>query len=415
MRVGLLSQWFDPEPGPAGLPGVLARGLLARGHSVQVLTGFPNYPTGVIADGYRLRRRMDENRGGVAVRRVALYPSHDRSAVRRLVNYGSFGVSAAVSGVGALRDLDAVWVNCSPITVAWPAFVARWAMKVPLVLHILDLWPDTLLASGFLGGGLGYRAARAVLDPWCRAMYRSAHSVAFIAPSVRNVLAARGVPDRKLAYVPMWADEATFRPGDPAGVRDGLGVDLGVDEESIVLLYAGSLGHAQGLTTLIDACALVRDRRFVCLIAGSGVAEQELRQRSRSVGADNIRFLGRFPQADMTALMAASDITYIGLAPDPPGGLTVPSKTQASLASARAMVVAASGDVATIARDSGAGWSADAGDPRAVAAVLESACRLGRAGLAGMGRRGRRFYEQNFSVDRGVRRIEALLVDAARR
>lgn len=410
MHVGLLTQWFDPEPGPAALPGVLARGLASRGHTVQVLTGFPNYPSGVIADGYRMRRRLDEDRDEIAVRRVALYPSHDRSAGRRLINYGSFGLSAAVSGLGALRGVDALWVNYSPITVALPAWLARLGMRIPLVMHVLDLWPDTLLASGFVGQGVGYRAARTVLDSWCGGMYRAAHSVAYIAPGVGDVLAERGVPERKLAYVPMWADENVFYPGADSGRR----VRMGISEDSIVLLYAGSLGEAQGLTTLIDACARVDDPRLVCLIAGSGIAEQHLRDRARDVGAGNVRFLGRVPQEEMTALIAASDLNYIGLRLHPLSGVTMPSKTQATLASGRAMLVAAEGDVATVARESGAGWAVSPERSEEIAAAIRAACTVGRTGLADMGRRGRAFYEANFSVGCGVRRIEALLAHAAR-
>ena len=105
MRVGLLTQWFDPEPGPAALPGTLARQLAARGHHVQVLTGFPNYPTGRLADGYRMQRRLDETVDGVDVRRVALYPSHNASAVSRMANYASFGASALASGLDGHDDL----------------------------------------------------------------------------------------------------------------------------------------------------------------------------------------------------------------------------------------------------------------------------------------------------------------------
>jgi colanic acid biosynthesis glycosyl transferase WcaI len=139
MRVGLLTQFYDPEPGPAALPGVLARGLVARGHEVQVLTGFPNYPEGVIAPGYRMQRVLDEVLDGVNVRRVALYANHDASAMRRITNYASFGASALASGLGVLRGLDALWVNYSPITVAWPMWAARYGLKIPQVAHVLDL------------------------------------------------------------------------------------------------------------------------------------------------------------------------------------------------------------------------------------------------------------------------------------
>lgn len=407
MRIGILSQWFDPEPGPASLPGVLARGLLSRGHDVQVLTGFPNYPTGVVAPGYRIRRRWDENLEGVAVRRVALYPNHGASAIRRFANYASFGVSALASGLGALRGLDALWVYCSPITVAWPMWAARYGLRVPVVAHILDLWPDTVLASGFLEGD-GHLVAKKVLNTWCNGMYRSAHSVAYISPGVGKILRQRGVPADKLTYVPMWADETIFR-SSPDNLRD----DLGLAADAVVLLYAGALGEAQGLDALIEACALVTDPRFVCLIAGSGTADGALREQAQKIGAHNVRFLGRLPSSAMTALMATGDINFIGLRPHPLSAVTMPSKTQAAMASGRAVLAAADGDVAQVITDSGAGWAVPSGDVRAIAAAIGGACQVGRSGLHKMGAASRAYYERTFSVDQGVRSVEALLYRAA--
>ena len=408
MRVGLLTQWYDPEPGPAALPGVLARGLVARGHEVRVLTGFPNYPTGVIAPGYTMQRALDEVLDGVNVRRVALYPSHDASAMRRIVNYASFGASAVVSGLGSLRGLDALWVSYSPITVAWPMWAARYGLRIPQVAHIFDLWPDTLTLSGFAGGGRAYRMAEPGLSAWCRAMYRASESVAFISPGVGPILRERGVPAEKLHYVPMWADETIFQPSD-----DDLRAELGVAADAIVLLYAGALGDAQGLGTLIDACAQITDGRFLCLIAGSGISEGSLRAHAEEVGATNVRFLGRLPQRQMTNLMATGDFNYVGLRPHALSAITMPSKTQAGLAAGRALLVAAEGDVAAVIRDSGAGFIADPRDPATIAAAIRSACDLGRDGLHDMGARARQYYESTFSVDRGVSSIESLLERAA--
>jgi colanic acid biosynthesis glycosyl transferase WcaI len=408
MRVGLLTQFYDPEPGPAALPGVLARGLVARGHEVHVLTGFPNYPTGVIAPGYRMQRVLDEVLDGVNVRRVALYANHDASAIRRTTNYASFGASAVTSGLGSLRGLDALWVNYSPITVAWPMWAARFGLRIPQVAHVLDLWPDTLLASGFAGGGLGYRAAASGLNAWCQSMYRASESVAFISPGVGPILQDRGVPAEKLHYVPMWADETIFHPGD-----DDMRAELGIADDAIVLLYAGAMGEAQGLSTLIDACAQIRDSRFVCLIAGSGISEGNLRAHATDVGATNVRFLGRLRQEQMTALMATGDFNYVGLRPHSLSRITMPSKTQASFASGRAILVAAEGDIAEVIRDSRAGFTADPRDPATIALAIRSACTLGRDGLHHMGARARRYYERNFSVDRGVTSIESLLRTAA--
>lgn len=421
MRFGLLTQWYDPEPGPAALPGVLARGLAGRGHEVHVLTGFPNYPTGRIAAGYHNRRRLTEHLDGVTVTRVGLYPSHDASFVRRSLNYASFGASALVNGVSALRGLDALWVNYSPVTVAPAMWTAKAAYGVPLVVHVGDLWPDTLQAGGFAPSGPVGRVLEATLHRWCRAMYESAAIVSYISPGVRDVLRARGVPDRKLAYLPMWAQESTFAPiGRADQDRLSLREEIGYGADDVVLLYAGALGEAQGLATLLDATArLPSDANLRVLIAGSGTAEAALRAQAERLGllrhgGGRVRFLGRVPQSDMPRLMSTADACYVGLRADPLSRLTMPSKTQAILASAKALVVAGDGDVQDVVRESGAGRAVDSGDVAGLADALLATLARGRGGLRADGARGRDYYQATFSVAQAVRRTEELLMAAAR-
>jgi glycosyltransferase involved in cell wall biosynthesis len=408
MRIGMLTQWYDPEPGPAALPGVLARGLAARGHEVQVVTGFPNYPTGVVADGYRLLPRLDEGSESLHVRRVALYPNHDSSSVRRFANYASFGLSATALGVSSLRDVDAVWVNCSPITVAWPMWAAQLRYRIPSVVHVLDLWPDTVLAGGFARGGWRGGVADTVLHAWCNRIYSSASSVAYISPGAGDVLEERGVPAAKLRYVPMWADEAIFKPS-----AFDMRADLGFGPDQKVMLYAGALGEAQGLQILLEACSIVEDEKFLCVIAGSGIAESGLRRQADALDATNVRFIGRVPSQDMTALLASADFCYIGLRSHALSSVTMPSKTQATLAAGRSFVLAAQGDVADVARESGAAFVAESLDARSIANAIERACMLGRAGLREIGLKGRDYYARTFSAAEGVGRTEQLLLEAA--
>ncbi|SFG60785.1 Glycosyltransferase involved in cell wall bisynthesis [Actinopolymorpha cephalotaxi] len=408
MRIGVLSQWFDPEPGPASLPGVLARGLADRGHDVHVLTGFPNYPDGQVAAGYQIRRRFDETLGNVHVRRVALYPSHDSSVLRRTLTYGSFAASALLSGIERLRGMDAVWVGNSPVTVAAPMWWIRYRHQVPVLLHVLDLWPDNVAASGFMGNG-GLRAVEGVLSSWCGHMYRAASSVAYISPGVGRLLQGRGVPADKLTYIPLWADEhpthATAR---------SMRAELGLDESHVVLVYAGTLGGAQGLESLVDACAKVDDPNFRCLVAGSGVSEADLRRRARDVGATNVRFLGRVPKERVPALMATGDIHYVSLRPSAMAAYTMPSKVQATLAAGKAMLVAADGDVASVARESGAGIAVGPADPAKVLDGIRQATVLGRGNLRLLGERGRDYYHRTFSAETGVGRVESALQRIAR-
>jgi colanic acid biosynthesis glycosyl transferase WcaI len=390
------------------VPGVLARSLVARGHSVQVVTGFPNYPTGEIMPGYRLARRSDEiAEGGVAVRRVALYPSHDQSSWRRIVNYGSFALSATASALGALRSIDALWVYNSPATVGLPSWLASTAAGPPHLMHVLDLWPDSIEFSG-LASSRSYTAMAPLLERWCHFTYDRAESIACISQEVLEELAARGVPRSKLHYVPVWTDESCHypRPRD----RD-LARSLGV-EDAFVLLYAGNLGYTQGLDGLLEACARLRDLpRFHCLVVGSGTAEGELRARAASLSLQNLTFLGRRPPAEMGMLMSIGDLHLVSLSDHPLASMTMPSKLLTTLASGRPVLAVAVGETARIVREAGAGWTVAPGDGEGLVDALRHAHSVGRAGTDQLGAAGRRYYERELSTERGVDKIESLLTE----
>jgi colanic acid biosynthesis glycosyl transferase WcaI len=408
LNIGILSQWFDPEPGSAAVPGVLARALRDRGHRVQVVTGFPNYPTGKLADGYQLRRRLDEDSSGITVRRVALYPSHDRSALRRSANYGSFALSAVVNGLKPLRQADAIWVYNSPPTVGLPSWLATAGGGPPHLMHVLDLWPESLSFAGLLGSRSNRRVERA-LDWWCRFTYRQAGAIACISQGVLDALSERGVPPSKLHHVPVWTDENRYmpRPRDQR-LADQLGVG-----QTFVLLYAGNLGDAQGLDDLLDACARLGDLPdFHCLIAGSGTAEDRLRRRAAELCLTNTTFLGRWPAEDMGALLSVGDVHLVSLKDHALSDLTLPSKLPTILASGRPVLASARGEVARVITDSGAGWVARPESSDDLEAALRAAY-ADRDRLGSFGAAARTYYDRHFSLERGVQRVEELLSELA--
>ncbi|MEU3846134.1 GNAT family N-acetyltransferase [Micrococcus terreus] len=398
----MITQWYDPETGPAALPAVLARELVSRGHSVHVLTGFPNYPSGRVAEGYALRAKMRENLDGVDVTRTYLFPSHDASLIRRLGNYASFGLSAAILGWNSLKDVDVIWVNYSPITVALPMLLQRHLRGTPVVTEVADLWPDTVTVSGFADGGLAGHVARPILDAWVNAMYRGSDAVVHIAPSVGPLLAERGVAPSKIHYIPKPANEDVFGQ---------LGSDIrerwGIPDHHVVLLYAGAMGAAQGLGTLMCASAALDPDRITVLMAGGGNHEGELRRLAASAPA--VKFIGRVPPDQMPDLMATADIAYISLVDDPLTPYTLPSKTQAILASGTAALVAARGDVVDIVEASGAGLGVEQRDPESIARGINRMIQKGRAGLSEMGQLAAGAYQRQFSVARTTDQAEEVL------
>ena len=409
MRTIFLTQWFAPEPGAIrGLP--LARWLTASGHDVRVLTGVPNYPGGRVYPGYRMRLWHREVMDGVPVLRVPLYPSHDVSSVGRVANYTSFALSAATLGAALIGRGDVAYVYHPPATIGLPAAVLKTLRRMPFVYHIADMWPESVVESGMLGGAAVRRLVGGLLSVWCRAVYRQARAITVLSPGFKRLLVERGVPGDKVHVIYNWTDEAMFRP-EPRD--EGLARELGLAGR-FNIVYAGNLGPLQGLDTVIRAAARVRSVRAIqVVIVGVGQQEPALRALARSLGATNVRFVGRRPYQEMPRISALADVHLVHLRDLPFFRATIPSKTQVALACARPVLMAVNGDAADVVQKAEAGVTCPPEDASRLAEAMVTLADTPRDELEAMGQRGRRFYLDEMSLDIGGRHMDRLLREVA--
>jgi len=404
VRISFISQWYDPEVGSAAIPGAVVRALQARGHDVEVVTGFPNYPSGRLYDGYRVRPYRREVVRGVLVHRLPLYPSHDSSAVRRILNFLSFMVSASTLGPLLARRSQVALVYSTPATVGMAGIVLRALLRRPFVLYIQDVWPDTLTATGMLPARLA-RPAEWLLHRFCNRVYRSAGHIAVISPGMKTLLTGRGVPADKIDVVYNWVDEEKFVPAPPRSRQGG----------AFELMYAGNIGDVQGLDVAVRALAELGSEEDVRLrFVGTGVAVPSLQRLATELSvADRVSFEGPRPVSEMAEVMASADVQLVCLKDDPLFHLTMPSKIQAILATGRPLITCAPGDAAALTQRSGAGWAVAAGDAVGLAAAIRDAMSLPAAELEARGRAGRAYYERRLSAEVGGELLEAALVRAA--
>jgi colanic acid biosynthesis glycosyl transferase WcaI len=400
MRILLLTQWFEPEPTLKGL--VFVRELAARGHDVEVLTGFPNYPGGEVYPGYRIRHWQQERIDGIRVLRVALYPSHDKSGFRRALNYASFAFSAAVIGTALVRKPDVLYVYNPPATVGFPAVVLGLLRRVPFVYDVCDLWPDTVAASGMLPSP----AAVALLGKWCDFVYRRARHIVVVSPGFKQQLVRRGVPPDKIEVIYNWCDDATFQPLAPA---PALASRLGLSD-GFTVMFAGTMGTAQSLDSVLDAAALCRQTlpRVQFVFVGGGVDRNRLEKKAGDLGLTNVRFLPRQPVAAMGAVLGLADVLLVHLKSHPLFSITIPSKTQAYMASGKPVLMAVRGDAAQLVTQSGGGLVCEPEDPRSIAATVARFAAMSPEERHRMGEAGQRFYAERLSLKAGVTKFEAL-------
>lgn len=400
MRILLLSQYFDPEPFLKGLP--FAQEMVRQGHEVEVLTGFPNYPGGKIYPGYRLRLLQREEIGGIRITRVHLFPSHDLGGFRRMLTYLSFAVSASTLGLCAVRKPDVIYACHGNATIGLPAWIISIMRRVPFVLDIQDLWPDSVTASNMLPRRLRFLIP--VLAAWCRFLYRRSAGIAVLSPGFKRVLVSRGVPDGKVEVIPNWCDEIQTRT-----------CKLCPEEEHLLkdhfnIVIAGNMGKMQGLEVVLDAARILgsSEPKIQFVLVGSGVDRPYLEEQAAALGLANVFFLPRRPVEEIGALLHRADALLVHLKDDPLFAITIPSRIQAYLAVGRPVLCGVRGDGADLVRKAGAGLCFEPESPDSLVEAAETLYRLSPEARAEMGECGRHYYQDHLSLQVGTNAFLAL-------
>lgn len=407
--VAFVCQWYPPEP--VEIPRGIALSLASLGNDVSVLTGVPNYPSGQVLENYRALDLKTEQIDGLRVRRTPLYPSHDSSALKRIANYASWAVSASLFGQRSLRGADAALVYSSPATAALPTMVARRLWGTPYVLLVQDVWPDSIFASGFLKGSLGNVAHR-LTDWFVRRTYAMADHVAVISPGMADLLAARGVPREKLTVIYNWVPEEDRGPaGAIARAGESLASLVGVRDGARLFLYAGNHGRAQALDDLVRAFLDERTNPAHLVMLGDGVTKEQL--VTLADGHPRVHFLDPVDRPVAARLLDDSDVSVVSLADEPLFAMTMPSKVQSGLASARPMLVVARGDAASVVVDARAGAAAKPGDVDDIVEAIRTLTSASPGELSAMGARGLEVYQSQMARAVGAARLSDLLGSAA--
>lgn len=386
----------------------IARALQVSGWSTRVVTGIPNYPHGQVFPGYQAYRTTYESVDGLHVKRCPVYPSHDRSAVRRAGNYLSFAASAGLFAAHTLASADAVVVYSSPETAAIPAAVTKGTAGTPFVLIVQDLWPETVMETGFLQSGISRTVAGAVLRGMDAMVCRSASRILVISPGMRDRLVARGVPESRIRIMHNWANEGLAKPMSRSG---NLRRRIGAGDEDVILLYGGNHGSAQGLDAWLTALGRTQDlTRVHAVFVGDGVDKHELERRAASERLERLHFLDPVDSSDFAAMAADADAQIIALAAQPLFEITIPGKVQACLSQAACVLASVAGDAAELLLKAQAGFVAKPEDPADIERIIREAEQAGPERFREMGAAGREFYSAHLSRERG----SAILSEAVR-
>ena len=403
LKILIVSQYYWPENFRIT---DLANELTAKGHEVTVLTGMPNYPTGVLYDGYsswwRKRREVIQ---GVSIYRVPLFLRRKSKSWQLALNYLSFVFSACCLAPWLLRkkNFDVVFTyGVSPVTVGIPAIIMGRLKKSPIFFWIQDLWPESLVATGAVKSSRILSAVSWMVKKiYLGCDFILVQSKSFIEPAI-----AVGAERRKIKYFPNWA-ELLYQPKEVEALADER---LDIPDSGFIVMFAGNLGAAQSLDTIIHVAELLKHEDIHWVFLGDGRRRAWLQNEVDSKKLNKVHILGSRPMETMPSYFALADVMLVTLKDDPIISATIPGKVQSYLACGRPIVGALNGAGAEAINNSGAGYSVPSGDVIGLSqAILEmsnmSDIELNKKGLAA-----RKYYEQNFDRDMLIYQLEAWML-----
>ena len=379
----------------------MAESLVAKGHSVNVLTGKPNYPQGKFYSGYGLFSRRKEVHNGINIRRLPLIPRGNASRFRLLVNYISFVATSCFYMLFHHKKYDAILVFAtSPITVAFPAILHRWFHKTNVLLWVLDLWPESVSAAGKIRSKWVHK----ILTKMVKFIYNRVDKILISSRSFRSSIEEKGIPTDKIFYAPNWAEELYENPQIdrqkyaslmPAGFK---------------VMFTGNIGEAQDCEALFATAKRLGEieSNVQLIMVGDGRKKVWFEEEVKKAHLKNVHFLGRFPAEEMPNLITHADALLVSLKDEPIFALTVPTRVQTALASAKPIAAMLNGEGAHIVNEAGAGLTCNAGDSLAFAQILQKMSQYPQEKIDEMGKRGRQYYDQNFSRLNIISDIEKL-------
>lgn len=393
-KILVICQYYKPEPFRIS---DICEEMVQRGHEVQVVTGYPNYPEGILYDGYGKGKHIDEVINGVKVHRCFTIP-RETGIAKRMMNYYSYAISSikyVLSNKCTASDgkkFDVVFCNqLSPVMMAHTAIAYKKKYKVPVIMYCLDLWPESLIAGGIKRESAIYKYYHHVSKMIYRQMDKILITSRMFSKYLKNEF---GITAENIEYLPQYA-EGIFEqipPKTETGVFD--------------FMFAGNIGEVQSVETILKAAEKLKEYPVKFHIVGGGTDLERLKKIKEDKKIENVIFYGRRPLEEMPGFYEKADAMLITLAADPVLSLTLPGKVQSYMAVGKPIIGAIDGETKEIIEDARCGFCGKADDAEELAENTKRFI-LKETDRSNMGQNARKYYEENFQEKLFMDKLES--------
>jgi glycosyltransferase involved in cell wall biosynthesis len=399
MRILLLTNYFPPEIGAAPhLFFDFGGYLVKKGYEVQVLTGLPSYNLREPPKKYKKKLLMEEEMAGMKIIRIGgtHLPFSRKIAILRGAEH--FWLSFMFFlGAFFIKKSDLILFYSPPLTLGVTAWLLGKIKGVPFIINVQDLFPQNAIDLGILKNkvliNLFLKIEKFVYE---KAAFITVHS-----PKNKEYIEKRGIKNEKIKVIPNWVDTEKITIGER--INDfRKECKLG---NKFVVSFAGALGYSQDLDVVLETANLLKENKNILfLIVGEGPEKKRLREKSKKMKLENVKFLPMQPREKYPSILHASDICLVTLRKEVKTPV-VPSKILSIMAAGRPIIACLNlgGDAPKVINQARCGYVLPPGDFRGLSNAISKLYRSLESRRE-LGYNGRRYCEENFSLDTCVKK-----------
>lgn len=302
--------WSNPAGGGATVGRVLVVNQYALPRSqggmtrhVDILSRLSGWSHKIIAGdrNYTSQEKIHEKVDGFVFLRV---PPQEGSALARFVGWSLMSLQSLPVGLVGPRP-DVILASSPHLFALHAALLIARLRRVPIVMEVRDLWPESFVAAGFIERGSRVHRIFEFIE---KSALRRADWVVGVAQGWEPHMRRVGVDMDRYSVVPNGADVSDLACHED---RESVRAEFGL--AGPVAIYAGAHGAKDGIGLILDAAKELVDVTF--LIVGDGRAKAELVARAHAERLSNVRFFDPVPKAELPRLYLASDVGVHSCAP----------------------------------------------------------------------------------------------------
>jgi len=371
----------------------ICKDLVLRGHNVTVLCAVPNDSEGNINEEYKNGNKREEDVDGIHVVRVPVL-KRGKKKIALFFNYLSFIITGKLKArtLAKKQKFDIVFCyQLSPSTMALPAKDVARKQKIPFIMYVLDLWPESAMCMANINSKFVENRLHKMMDK----IYNQSNSIFVSSKSFIERIEKRGQPGGKIHFWPQHAEDYYIRKDvcEKNEIADQL-------PSGFNIIFTGNVGYAQNLNCVVDAAQIIKENKEMninWIIVGSGRAKEDIQRYAKEKNVEDcVLFLGRVPGEDISDYLAISDVALMVLQDKKIFSITLPAKLQSYFACGMPVIACIGGEGAQVVLEACAGVACDTIDAKGLADAAKKMYFMHKNDLKKMGDNAEQYAHINY-------------------